>query len=195
MRTLAIEGGTKLITEPLPHFMQAAGRTFDEAEEELVLQALRSGCLSRTGGSMVKRLEQEFGSMLNLPFAVACSSGTAAVHLCIAALDLQPGDEVIVPPITDVGSVLPILWQNAVPVFADVHPLTLTLDPADVARKISRRTRAVIAVHLAGHMCEMDTLCELAREHNVVSIEDCSAGLLGRIQGKTRRHYGRPCLL
>src|SRR3954451_22027306 len=99
--------------EALPHFLNASGRTFGEEEEQLVLEVLRSGCLSRTGGSMVKRMEQEFAAMLDLPFAIACSSGTAAVHLCVNALRLEPGDEVIVPPITDIGTILPILWQNA----------------------------------------------------------------------------------
>lgn len=184
MSTLAIEGGLKTIKDALPHFQSAAGRTFDETEEGLVLEALRSGCLSKNGGSMVKRLENEFAAMLELPFAIACSSGTAAVHLCVAALDLEPGDEVIVPPITDIGTILPILWQNAIPVFSDVEPGTMTLDAADVERRITKRTRAVIAVHLGGQMCDMAALRGLCDAHGLVLIEDCSQAYWAECDGR-----------
>jgi dTDP-4-amino-4,6-dideoxygalactose transaminase len=163
--------------------MNASGRTFGEEEEAFVLEVLRSGCLSRTGGSMVKRMEQEFAAMLNLPFAIACSSGTSAVHLCISALNLEPGEEIIVPPITDIGTILPILWQNAVPVFADIEPLTMTLDPADVARKITSKTRGIIAVHLAGQMCDMGALRKLADGHRLTLIEDCSQAYWAEYKG------------
>lgn len=169
--------------EALPHFLHAGGRTFGKEEEQLVLEALRSGCLSRTGGSLVKRLEGEFAEMLELPFAVACSSGTAAVHLCISALHLEPGDEIIVPPITDIGTILPILWQNAVPLFADVEPSTMTLDPNDVSRKITGKTRAIIAVHLAGQMCEMESLRKIADEGKLALIEDCSQAYWAEYKG------------
>ena len=165
---LAIHGGPKAITEKLPGFLDRAGRTFGDDEERLVLEALRSGCLSRNGGTMVKRLETEFAALLDVPFAIACSSGTASIHLALAALDLEPGDEVIVPPITDIGSIVPILWQNAMPVFADVDIRTMVLDPSDVEAKISSRTRAIMAVHLAGQPCDMTALRVLADQHNLV---------------------------
>jgi dTDP-4-amino-4,6-dideoxygalactose transaminase len=171
---LAIDGGPKTIPEALPGFLNHAGRTFGGEEEKLVLEALRSGCLSRNGGSMVKRLETEFASMLGMPHAIACSSGTASLHLAIAALDLEPGDEVIVPPITDIGSIVPILWQNAMPVFADVDSCTMVLDPADVKAKVSSRTRAIMAVHLAGQPCDMGALRKIADRHELKLIEDCS---------------------
>lgn len=169
--------------EALPHFLKASGRTFGKEEEQLVLEALRSGCLSRTGGLLVRRLEREFATMLDLPFAVACSSGTAAVHLCVSALHLEPGDEIIVPPITDIGTILPILWQNAVPVFADVEPVTMTLDPNDVSRKVTGKTRAIIAVHLAGQICEMESLKKIADEHKLALIEDCSQAYWAEYKG------------
>jgi dTDP-4-amino-4,6-dideoxygalactose transaminase len=184
MSTLAIDGGAKTIKDTLPHFQTAAGRTFDETEERLVLEALRSGCLSKNGGSMVKRLEQEFAAMLDMPFAIACSSGTAAVHLCVAALDLEPGDEVIVPPITDIGTILPVLWQNAIPVFSDVDRRTMTLDVADVERRITKRTRAIIAVHLAGQMCDMAALRGLCDAHGLTLIEDCSQAYWAEHDGR-----------
>lgn len=181
---LAIHGGPCAIRDPLPTFLQSAGRSFGSAEERLVLEALRSGCLSRNGGTMVDRLEEEFAKMLGVEHAIACSSGTAAVHLTIAALDLEPGDEVIVPPITDIGSIVPILWQNAVPVFADVDRQTMVLDPASVRNTIGPRTRAILAVHLAGQPCDVTALLEIAREHGLALIEDCSQAYLATCEGR-----------
>ena len=184
MKELAINGGPKAVPNKLPGFLSAEGRTFGEEEEKLVLQALRSGCLSRNGGSMVKRLEAEFAAMLRMPHAIACSSGTASVHLAVAALDLEPGDEVIVPPITDIGSIVPILWQNAVPVFADVDLCTMVLDPADVEAKISPRTRAIMAVHLAGQPCDMTARRALSGRHGLALIEDCSQAYWSEHEGR-----------
>ncbi|MEO6829107.1 MAG: aminotransferase class V-fold PLP-dependent enzyme, partial [Acidobacteriaceae bacterium] len=181
---LAIEGGPRTVSDSLPNFNSASGRTFGQEEEALVIEALRSGCLSRNGGTMVKGLEQDFAEALGVSYAVACSSGTSCVHLAIAALDLEPGDEVIVPPITDIGSILPVLWQNAIPVFADVNPLTLVLDPAEVEKQITPRTRAVMAVHLAGMPCPMDELQTICRRHNVALIEDCSQAYWAEYKGK-----------
>jgi dTDP-4-amino-4,6-dideoxygalactose transaminase len=171
---LAIQGGAKAVPEKLPNFQSAAGRTFGVEEETLVLQALRSGCLSRNGGTMVKALERDFAAALGVKKAVACSSGTSCVHLAVAALDLEPGDEVIVPPITDIGSILPILWQNAIPVFADVNPLTFVLDPAEVEKQITPRTRGVIAVQLT----------QICRKHGIALIEDCSQAYWAEYKGK-----------
>ncbi len=180
---LAISGGPKSIRDTLPNCFSAAGRTFGAEEEALVLDALRSGCLSRNGGRMVKGLERDFAAALGVPHAVACSSGTACVHLAVAALDLEPGDEVIVPPITDIGTILPVLWQNAIPVFADVDPETMLIEPASVAKAITSRTRAVIAVHLAGMPCALDELHSLCEEHGIVLIEDCSQAFWAEYKG------------
>jgi perosamine synthetase len=181
---LALRGGPKAVREPLPTFLEAAGRTFGREEEQLVLQALRSGCLSRNGGTMVKTLERDFAAELGVSRAVACSSGTAAVHLAVAALDPEPGDEFIVPPITDIGSLVPVIWQNCIPVFADVNPNTFTMDPESVERNINDRTRAIIAVHLAGQPCEMARLRTLADQHHLALIEDCSQAYWAKYDGK-----------
>ncbi len=132
----------------------------------------------------VKRLETEFAERLGTRYAVACSSGSAAIHLAVAALDPEPGDEFIVPPITDLGTMVPAMWHNCVPVFADVHPGTMTLDPDDVARKISPRTRAIIAVHLAGQPCDMQALLALSEKHGIPLIEDCAQAYWAEYQGK-----------
>ncbi len=185
VETLALHGGEKAIRDPLPGFLDSAGRTFGPEEEALVVEALRSGCLSKNGGTMVKRFEREFASRLGTAHAVACSCGSAAIHLAVAALDPEPGDEFIVPPITDLGTVVPVIWQNCVPVFADVEPRTMTLDPEDVARKITPRTRAIIAVHLAGQPCEMRALRTLADKYGVALIEDCAQAYWAEYDGRT----------
>lgn len=176
--------GDNTVMRGLPHFSGASGRTFGTEEERLVLEVLRSGCLGRNGGHVVRTLEQRFGEMLGVPHAVACSSGTASVHLCLAALDLEPESEVIVPPVTDMGSLLPVLWQNAVPVFADLDPGTLTLDPQAVENVITPRTRAIVAVHLAGQPCDMARLREIADRHKLALIEDCSQAYWAEVDGK-----------
>jgi perosamine synthetase len=181
---LALLGGPKAIREPLPTFLDAAGRTFGREEEESVLQALRSGCLSRNGGTMVKSFEKEFAAQLGVSRSVACSSGTAAVHLAVAALDPEPGDEFIVPPITDIGSLVPVIWQNCIPVFADVNPDTLTIDPDSAERNLTDRTRAIIAVHLAGQPCEMARLRTIADQNHIALIEDCAQAYWAKYDGK-----------
>jgi perosamine synthetase len=182
---LALHGGMKAIQDQLPTFLESEGRTLGAEEERLVLEALRSGCLTRNGGRMVKALEQEFAKKLGVAHAVACTSGTAAIHLAVAAIDPEPGDEFIVPPITDLGSIFPVLWQNCIPVFADVEPVTMTLDPADVERKISPRTRAIIAVHLAGQPCDLNALAQIARKHELILIEDCAQAYWATYDDKT----------
>lgn len=181
---LALNGGPKAVIDVLPNFLTSAGRTFGEEEEALVLEALRSGCLSRNGGRMVKGLEKDFAAAVGTKHAVACSSGTSCVHLAVAALNLNPGDEVIVPPITDIGTILPVLWQNAIPVFADVDPETMLIDPVSVEAHITPRTRAVIAVHLAGTPCAMDELQAICSKHSVVLIEDCSQAFWAEHNGR-----------
>ncbi|MCX6624621.1 MAG: DegT/DnrJ/EryC1/StrS family aminotransferase, partial [Acidobacteria bacterium] len=182
--TLALLGGEKAVREKLPHFSNHEGRTFGADEERMVLEALRSGCLSRNGGSFVKRLESEFAERLGTKYAVACSSGSAAIHLAVAALDPEPGDEFIVPPITDLGTMVPALWHNCVPVFADVDRRTMTLDPADVERMISPRTRAIIPVHLAGQPCDMDGLLAISEKHGIPLIEDCAQAFWAEHKGR-----------
>jgi perosamine synthetase len=181
---LALHGGPKAITDALPTFLKSEGRTVGAEEERLVLEVLRSGCLTRNGGTMVKALEREFAKKLGVDHAIACTSGTAAIHLAVAAIDPEPGDEFIIPPITDLGSVLPVLWQNCIPVFADVDPLTMTLDPEDVGRKITPRTRAIIAVHLGGQPCDLNALTQIARRHGLVLIEDCAQAYWATDHGK-----------
>ncbi|PYJ71663.1 MAG: hypothetical protein DME76_01065 [Verrucomicrobia bacterium] len=156
---------------------------FGAEELKLLRQALVSQNLCCIGGQMVSSFEKEFAYTYGVPYGVASTSGTAAIHVALGALDLNPGDEVITAPITDLGTIIPILYQNAIPIFADIDN-TYNMDPADVERKISPRTRAIIVVHLFGNPCDMDAMVEIAKRHGVALIEDCSQAHLAEYKGK-----------
>jgi perosamine synthetase len=163
----------KFVYKNLMRSNRGGRKPFDFEELKLVHQALLSQNLCCVGGKMVPDLEREFASAYEVPYAVASTSGTAAIHVALGALDLNPGDEVITAPITDLGTVIPILCQNAIPVFADVDH-TYNMDPADVERKITPETRAIIVVHLFGNPCDMDSMRDIAQRHHLPLIEDCS---------------------
>ncbi|MDP3951400.1 DegT/DnrJ/EryC1/StrS aminotransferase family protein [Microbacterium sp.] len=179
---LAIDGGTPVRAEhPLPSPLHPNGRTFGKEEEAAVIRVLRSGILSGVWGSEVPALAREFSRLIGASHTVPCSSGTAALHLAVAAVDPAPGDEIIVPPISDMGSVAPIIAQNAVPVFADVDPLTGCIDPDDVQAKITDRTRAIMVVHLFGKVAPVQRLREIADRAGVMLIEDCAQAYLAPV--------------
>jgi len=187
-RMLAQFGGSPVRTTPLVTFNDAAGRTLGEEEIAAVTEVIHSGILSSTFGTRGRQLERAFAERMGVAHAVSCSSGTAALHLAVAAVDPEPGDEIITTPISDFGSVIPILMQNAVPVFADVDPRTAQLDPAAVRAAITGRTRAIVAVHLLGAPAPVRELREIADEHGLVLIEDCAQAFLtepspGRLAG------------
>ncbi len=147
-----------------------------------VVNALRSGWL--TTGPLVPRFEGAFARVTGADHAVALSSGTAGLHAAMHALGVGPGDEVIVPPITFVATANCAVFQGARPVFADVQPDTLLLDPEDLERKITRRTRAIIAVDYAGHPCDYDRLAEIARNRGVALVADACHALGARFRGR-----------
>lgn len=132
------------------------------------------GGFDRYGGTEVDAFERAFAAHVGTTFATATSSGTAAIHSALAALRFEPYHEVITPPITDPGAVMPIVWQSCIPVFADVDPDTFNLDPRSVAERITERTRAIVVAHLAGQPADLDPICEIARRHNLAVIEDCA---------------------
>ncbi|MDB6168029.1 MAG: glutamine--scyllo-inositol aminotransferase [Verrucomicrobia bacterium] len=167
-----------LMDEPLPR-----PRRWGAPEMARLAAMLEQDSLFYWNGQQTVALLGGFRELYPLEYAFACSSGSAAIHIAIAALRLKPGDEVIVPPITDMGTVIGILYQQCVPIFADLDPATYNLDPADVRRRISSRTRAIIAVHLAGNPCDVSQLQVIAREHNLALIEDCAQAWGARAQG------------
>jgi len=170
------------------HLMEPAragwGRKpFDQEELKLLRAALVSQNLCCINGQMVPAFEAAFAAAHDVPFAVASTSGTAAIHVALGALDLEPGDEIITAPITDLGTVIPILSQGCIPVFADIDD-TYNIDPEDVQRKVTSLTRAILAVHLFGNPCDMDALREIAAEHHLVLIEDCSQAHFAEYRGR-----------
>ncbi|MDX6476569.1 MAG: perosamine synthetase, partial [Gaiellaceae bacterium] len=121
-------------------------------------------------------------------------SGSAALHVAVAALRLRPGDEVIVPPITDMGSVIGILYQQLVPVFADVDPHTYNLDPEAVAASITPRTKAIVAVDIFGYPAEYDALLPLCEDNGIALIEDACEALGARYKGRPLGSHGHPAV-
>lgn len=162
---------------------------FSEEAVTLATEAIRSGTLFGVGGPLITRFETEFAEYYGAAHAVTVSSGTAAVHTALAALDPAPGGEVITAPITDAGSVLPILYQGCVPVFADVDA-HLGIDPASVEACVSDRTAAIIAVHPFGGAADASALRAIADRHNIALIEDCSQAHGTRFDGKFLGRYG-----
>ncbi len=178
MDKLAIDGGTPVRTKPFP-----PRQPFGDREVELVSQAIRSQNLFSPGGTMVPELERRFAALYGVSHTVASTSGTAAIHVALGALNPEPGDEIITAPITDAGTIAPILFQNCVPVFADVDD-TYNIAPSDVEAKITPRTRAIIAVHLFGNPCDLDALAAIASRHGIALIEDCCQAHLTDYQGR-----------
>jgi dTDP-4-amino-4,6-dideoxygalactose transaminase len=158
----------------LPSDANSTGRSFGSEELQLLSRVIESGVLNCTRGTMVKQFEERFAASVGLPHCRAVTSGTAAIHTAVAAIDPEPGDEFITTPITDMGAITPILFQSAIPVFADVDPRTYCVTAETIARKITRRTRAVIVTHLFGNACDMDPILALCMQHGLPVIEDCA---------------------
>ena len=162
----------------LPFFIPDIG----DEEIRSVVEILRSGWL--TTGSRVKQFEENFALHTGAAHAVAVNSGTAALHLALDAIGLQEGDEVVVPTMTFTATAQVVLYFKARPVLVDCRPDTLNMDPDQIERKITPKTRAVIPVHIAGQPCDMQRILEIARKHNLKVIEDAAHALPARYQEK-----------
>jgi perosamine synthetase len=176
---LAIEGGEKTKSTPF-----GTGQRFGLEEAKELLEALEQNTLFYHRGSKVKQFLRDFNDLYKVKYSVATSSGTAAIHVALGAAGVSVGDEVITSPITDQGTIVGILYQNAIPIFADVQPHTYNLDPQSVESRITPRTKAIVAVHLAGNPCDMDAIMDIARRHNLRVIEDCAQSYLCRYKGR-----------
>jgi 8-amino-3,8-dideoxy-alpha-D-manno-octulosonate transaminase len=189
-RQPAAHGGEPAIAHPLPP-MYPGGMRLAAEEEAAVLEVIRSKRLFRyygpqEGESKVAELEKAFAGFMGSRYALAVTSGTAALICGLVGLGIGPGDEVIVPAYTWIASASAVLATGAVPVIAEVDA-SLTLDPADVAAKITPYTRAILAVHMRGASCDMRALVEMAHRHNLSLLEDTAqangAGYRGRRLG------------
>jgi perosamine synthetase len=155
-------------------------------ERRYVLSCLDSTWISSVG-PFIERFELAFATATGAGHAVGVCNGTVALHLALHCLDIGPGDEVIVPSFTYISSVNTIRQTGAVPVFADSRAGDWLVDPADVERRITARTKAILAVHLYGAACDMDAICAIARRHGLKIVEDCAEALGTTIDG---RHVG-----
>lgn len=177
-KTLAIHGGSPVRQSRLPYGRQ----WLDEDDIATVVEVLRSDWL--TTGPKVAEFEQAFAEFVGAKEAVAVSNGTAALHAAMYALEIGPGDEVIVPPMTFAASANCVLYQGATPLFADVEPDTLLLAPPQVEAKITPRTKAIIAVDYAGQPCDYDALRAIANQHALALVDDACHAIGGSYKGR-----------
>ncbi|MEK7405387.1 MAG: DegT/DnrJ/EryC1/StrS family aminotransferase [Acidobacteriota bacterium] len=166
---LAADGGPRAKRTPFPR-----RKRHGELDKRLLAEVIDADVLFYYFGTKVRELEKRFAAMYGRKHAIACSSGTSAVHVALCLLELPPGSEVITTCITDMGGLTGILYQGLVPVFADVEHDTLNLDPVSVRRLITPRTRAIIATHHAGLAADMDALIAIGREFGIPVFEDCA---------------------
>ncbi len=164
----------------------------DERDEELVLEVLRSGQLSL--GPVGPRFEALLAGAVGAPYCAAVSSGTAGLHLCMRLAGIGPGDEVITSPYSFVASANCALYEGATPVFADIDPETLNLDPAAVEAAITPRTKAVVAVDIFGYPCELDELLAICDRHGLALVEDACEALGALYKGRPIGSHGHPAV-
>jgi dTDP-4-amino-4,6-dideoxygalactose transaminase len=184
---LAIHGGSK--AKPTPY---SRPNRYGDLEKKYLMEAVDEGALMMTRGSMVRRFEEAAAAKFGAKHAIMTTSGTTAIQTALLAAGVEEGDEVITTAVADAGTFMSILALHAVPVFADIDGDTFSATPEAVANRITPRTRAVLVVHMAGIVADMDAFGELGRRHGVAIVEDCSqshgakwgdafVGTLGRI--------------
>jgi perosamine synthetase len=181
-RTLALLGG-----EPVrKNKSWPSWPYWDENVVESVTKTTESRiwCRIQSKSGTVPTFEKEFTELLETEFCVATGSGTQALHTCVEALQIGPGDEVITSPYTDPGTIAAILCARALPVLADLDPESFQLDPDDVERRVTENTKAIMPVHIMGQPCNMDRIMAIAKKHNLKVIEDACQGHLAEYRGK-----------
>ena len=162
------------------------------AENELnfIVDVVKSGKFSRYTSSFVDDLENDLASYYETKFATTATSGTAACHGALVALDFPVGSEIITTPITDIGTIIPIIYENLIPVFADVNPNTFNIDAESIRKRITDKTKAIIAVHLAGNPIDLDAIGEICERHKLILIEDFSQAHGAEWDGKKIGSHG-----
>jgi dTDP-4-amino-4,6-dideoxygalactose transaminase len=179
---LAIHGGTPTVPaktiKPWPHIT--------EADRQAVMEVLSGDTINEQRKIQSEALSQEWAAYVGRKYCIPANSGTAALHMCIAALGIEPGDEVIVPAFTFWATAAAVLHHNAIPIFVDIDPKTFCIDPAQIEAKLSERTKAVIAVHIHGMPADMDAILAVAGQHSLKVIEDAA-------QAHGSRYKGVPC--
>ena len=177
---LAILGGSKARQKPF-----STWPIFDETDEARLVRALRSGKWGKLDGGEVAEFEKRFAAMHGCKHAIGVVNGTVSLRIGLLAAGIQAEDEVIVPPYTFLATATAVVESNAVPVFADIDLETFNLDPKAIKAAITPRTRAIIPVHMGGQSAEMDAIMAIAREHNLVVIEDAAHAHAARYRGQS----------
>jgi len=164
-------------------------RSFNGNEKKYVIDCLDSTWIS-SRGSYIEKFEHKFAEYTGASYATSVNNGTAALHLALMALDIHEGDEVIVPDFTYIATANAVKYTNATPVFVDVLSHNWQIDPADIERKITPRTKAIIIVHLYGAPCNMDEIVPICKKHNLYLIEDCAEALGTTYKGQHVGTFG-----
>ncbi len=174
----------------LPRDADISGRNFGLEEAKNLKKVIESGELSSAKGAWVAQFEAEFCKRYNVDYTRCVSSASAAIHTAIAAVNPEPGNEIITTPITGIGAITPIIYQAAIPIFADVDPQTLNIKAETIEPRITKRTRAIIVTHLFGNVCDMDPILELADAHGIPVIEDAAHALFSAYKGRNAGTLG-----
>jgi perosamine synthetase len=182
---LARDGGPQAKRTPF-----GARKRHGELEKRYLSEVIDSDMLFYFMGTKVFEFQSRFAELYGRKHCIACSSGTAAVHIAVGALELPPGSEVVTSAITDMGSLTGLLYQGLAPVFADVDPDTLNMDPASVRARITARTRAILVVHHSGLAADMDAMLDIGREFGLPLIEDCAQAYCCEYNGKLAGNMG-----
>ncbi len=183
---LAIDGGPKAVTNKLAGWPQ-----FAEEGIAAVEQVLRSGKVNYWTGPKGMEFEKKFAEWQGSKYAVSVATGTAALHVCLSALGIGPGDEVIVPSYTFIATSFAVVQAGAIPRFADVNLEDHGISVESAERLVTKRTRAIIPVHLYGNVCDMDKIMAFAKRHNLLVIEDNAEAFGGTYKGKKTGTIGQ----
>jgi perosamine synthetase len=161
----------------------------DGREKEYVLEAIETNWIS-SAGKYISRFEKMLAAYTGVPYGIACSNCTTALHMSLIALGIGPGDEVIIPDFTLIVSANTVILAGARPVLADVDARTWCIDPDRIEEKITERTRAIMPVHMYGHPCDMERIMAIAARHNLYVIEDCAQSVGAEVNGKQAGSFG-----
>jgi perosamine synthetase len=171
------------VAETAGRIIPVADTRLDGNELRYLTQCIQSNWIS-SAGRFVKEFERQFARAMGCEFGVACANGTAALHLALTALGLGPGDEVILPTFTMIATANAVTYTGATPVLVDSEPVTWNMDPAQVAARVTPRTRAIVVMHTYGHPVDMDAIAAVARGHGLAVVEDAAEAHGARYRGR-----------